>query len=406
MLKIVLLTVAVTIAVSPTAIPQEKESAEEILQYFPQETYVAISYVNREAAARAESYQLYEQYAGKIGPGSDFVYNPLKNVLSGEEVWLAKAVFSNHKEVEMILQQSSDDNIYAERAEKLREKYPNMKGLSVRRNQDDGSTIATALIESGDTLLVLRYDDLSGAMKQALEQGKIEKTDTVLFGKPVFSTKGRSMTKESRQFFACVSDAGELLVAGRLENLKRMLATAAGQELDVLANPAHVDLIDLIPDLGQMWSVNYNQRDPEELRERMEKQGQRDEDIEEILERYRREPQYRIITVSLADVATIKTILAYRNEDDAEAGLAIQPKNRQFQSYNEDAPELIAAHKRMYNLMLENTSLKRSDTWVVETTVLDKKLFDAAVDMENALNDWRKQQEQKQMKQKEEKDKG
>jgi hypothetical protein len=221
---------------------QKSSAIEELFTWFPIGDYRAFTYVDLAGLERAETYIVFDTYF----KASDLLFDDrlIPPHLKGQyNVKIGAAIAqARYKKGES----------WVDFAKKS---YEEQKELAKKGE-------IPKPVENDDYLVVWQFDDLDSLIKEALKNGEIDTTEEVILDRQVYAFSTPPM---SGMRYAYATLTQEFLTASKPENLRAMIAAGMGLELNLLDNEANLDLIDLIPHLGQFWTITnhyYQFRNP------------------------------------------------------------------------------------------------------------------------------------------------
>ncbi len=337
---------------------EERMTPEEIFAWFPSGSYTALKHADLERARAGKGWE------------------------ASQEMQAAIAEISNYSTMNWLpLSFRESCNSYT-MAEPLRVKIDK----SAFEDLSEGSRPRPFLSRRAH-LCVYRFDSLPDLVKGALEAGEISDTGLSYRGLKVFSYGGINYIGERTKMFAAAAFGLEWLVAEDLDSLRLMIATGLQSHSSILDEDVMADLLEIIPDLGEAWSIGIPGPYSKLQQEYYLRNGQTEEDLKEWREEDLRQPIYYFSTIFFADGYTQETIHWYVDEERAAGG-----KSHTFsQRPSKDDEE--REHKK---LMIERQTVEVVGNLCIITTVYDQELIEATVKYDLAQAEyWKKQEQEK-----------
>jgi hypothetical protein len=342
-----------------TALAQEKLSPEEIFAWFPSGTYTGLKHADLEKARAGKGWEVSQKI--QVAFSGIFSYNTLN--------WLPPSFREFCNSYTM--------------AEPLRVKIDK----SAFKDYEEGSQQRPFLARRAQ-LCVYRFDSLTDLVAGALKTGEISDTGVSYGGLEIFSHEGINYTGERKEMFAAAFGL-EWLVAEDPGSLKLMIATGLQSHPSIMDEDVMADLLEIIPDLGEAWTIGLPGPYSELQQEYYRRQGC----LEEYLEKWREEdlqqPIYYFSTMFFADGYTEREIHWYVDEERAAGG-----KSRTFSQ----RPSKDDEEKEYKELLIKRQITEVVDNLCIITTVFDEELVEASVKYGLAQVEYWKKKEQEQKK--------
>ena len=234
---IVLLIVMLSISLAPA-----QEKLEETLRWFPGEDYSFIGHYELDKVKT-------EEFENLLKRGYDSVMSHYKNqYLLPEHLFSLADSFTCGKFAKVKIQNLSE----------TRKKFKNNAFIHTSPNsrlvQTEIGGYEFLFSEEGYMLFIYRYLDLASALKKAVSEGELEKTDKSIAGNLIYSFRGTGMSrKKESTFYALPTSTGELLVAASIKLLKKMYEAGLVAEEAFIRSDKYQLLKDFSGDMGLAW---------------------------------------------------------------------------------------------------------------------------------------------------------
>lgn len=227
----------------------------------------------------------------------------------------------------------------------------------------------------GETMRVWRFSDLDTILKSALKRGEIDAIGESMFDRPIYRFRTEVTDSEC---FAFATITQEFLTATKLENLKLMIDAGYGQEMNFLDYEENAKLIDIIPMLGQYWTIAYGPLSARKQFEYMEKRGFPEEKLDEIRDLMENGLLFSFDTLILSDQIVKKSIYMYKSDDLDKYGGAGVPKPKNY--------PLIPEPRRTYVMLNDKRKKCEADgNLEMVTVVYDEELLEAQKEVKSHL---------------------
>lgn len=374
--KFIIAFLFILIASTVTSFAQERTRAEDILRYFPEGTYGDISHDEELSAPEAKAWKLYKTYQDKmwaLSPNGRS-YGELPAIFNKEAASHTKATLFVQRKLSETFKIGDEPAEVTDIHRKIKKKYPRAQSTYVATPLEERKEQMTvvAIVNDGDTFHVYRYEDLDSLIKEALKSGEIERTDELILERPVYTCKGKNTRwGHDQQFFLYATPFNELLAAGRLENLKKMIAAGEGQMENMLVNSAYIDLLDLIPNMPGRWSVRFGVDRFGWRVEQLEAQGVSEQKINKYKEDRKKRELYTASYMKIDDKIQQLSVTVYEKEEHAIG--AMNRKRPNTRRSPKTPKEFLA-----WLAMRENkTSTKRDGKRIIKTLTQDEEYLEA-----------------------------
>jgi hypothetical protein len=338
---------------------QETLRADDILRWFPYGDYSDIKHKDFLRLAKGEAYPLYEEFLDN--PDMETEINILPETL--------------RKEI---------DSYTTAKLLKLKKRKLPAEIIPPDVKDSGGRPVElrsiTFMSNEGEELAVYRYTALDLLVEEAFKKGEIITTDYTYEGRPIFSF--RSAEDREKEYFAYAEATGELAVASDLQLLLAMAASGTGQDLNILDDETYIDIIDLIPDLGQVWRIHHMRSVFAHISEKMAADGTGEEKLDARDEALERAPQLNIEHWTVEEQIVQREITAYADEESAEKAMSAQQRRIFFG----EAPGEVKDH--LDNLEISSKTTLEGNL-IVKTIIYDEKLLRSAQAYNKAMNDIR-----------------
>lgn len=391
------------VTMTPVSWSQEVSKAVELLRYFPEGEYRLLTNNDFSQVSQEEAYPLFKWMSTKfseVGGGRfSFQRSPLPKALQDKEISFTTAFLENVSIKEITVKQPENRRETFRQFRELRQKHPGFYGIDSRGEADDDGNLTLSIrINEGGRLYVLRYEDVNSFVEEALKEGLITLSGKKINKLPVYAFENESRRTGTSKHFAYATPFNELLLAPKIPLLRKMVAAAEGAEPNLLENPRYVDLIDIVPEMGQSWNIIYARLDEEGNIETQSRSGrltgrrlsQREEDLEST-------PIFRAMTLIVGTDVKQVNIEIYTSEEYAEQGMNKARQSFGRANQNETLQNMLALRK-------EKTETSRDGKWVYRTLTYDrdfiKKTADLQEDLRNEMEErraeWQKRREENQ----------
>ena len=189
-----------------------------------------------------------------------------------------------------------------------------------------GSVFVGAIVDNGAVtvsnigarLFVYRYADLDSLISSALKSGEISRTDQTYERQPIYRYSYKDTKDRELEDFLYATPTQELLVAEKLSHIRAMIDAGLGVELNLLDEGAYIDLIEMAPDLGQRWQLDYFKTHFMRLIETMEEKGEAESKIAKARETFERGMHYRLDSWEVGEEIVERIILKFGDEETAK----------------------------------------------------------------------------------------
>ena len=247
------ITLLVLFVFSSFAVSQDLKTEDSVFKCFPKGDYFTIDHVNLKAIEESPTLPLFNKYFPdkaklnnlKLSTGVNL--DSLPASLRRDLLSVTTAFFSRVKPI------TDMDNL------KLKKGSSRIRMVS-EVSLDPGTKQVVnkeemVVLDRGVPLTVLRFNDLQQTLRRAIKEGSLVETPSLIEGRNVlelaFSAGGnRSVLK------ALPLGTDSILLAANTKQLKRMAEAAAQSRESLLDDMDYVNLIQMLPDLGAIWSIN------------------------------------------------------------------------------------------------------------------------------------------------------
>ena len=220
--------------------PQDVPKAEDLLRWFPEGTYDAVSHIDIEKFRALKAGEL---VGVRLSPAE---------MAEGSGDSLPLSFFKKYKSItlaHLVKYELAEDETLGETGKEEEGRRERLSPIEISFEDADGNRVFRRFSESGTDLIVFRFDDLRGLIKAAIKSGEISATDILLFEVRVYSFTGR----DGVETYLYPADFEELLVAYSLHDLKSMVEAGYGVSPAMIENPDFAEFEDVFPSLGCIW---------------------------------------------------------------------------------------------------------------------------------------------------------
>ena len=237
-------------------------------------------------------------------------------------------------------------------------------------------------------LYVYRFDELDSLVEQAVKSGEIDPTGKRAFGRPIYSYSAdiQGMREiERKKFFAYATPTQELLVAEELSDIYKMTRAGYGLDPNILDHEDFSELLDLVPELGRLWSATACFKQFRDTLQSMRDKGATEEEIEKTAGKL---PglRWKINAVLLEDEMIKKEIWICSDDDAAQMFF-----DSEIKTYGE-SPGYTTNY---LDVRQKKTRKTLEDNSVVFTTVYDDELLDSIAEMKKLRQEFERAAEEK-----------
>lgn len=354
-----------------TAFAQEDVlTAEEILNWFPLDTYESIYHEETAALRAGKSYGVYKvfgsnSFVARQLPLPDSIKEQLESFTGAQLVRLY---------------------VYVQDPDMGKQKQGSNKMMSV-----DVGGKAYAVESVGEHIWVARLFDPIGVIKKALETGDLAETENSVHREPVYSYRYKDMYKKEETVFFCLMPTGELLIAGDVSLVRRMAAAGLGEEMNITGDPDLKSFEEILPYAGQSayWSSFVPHR--KAVLQKAEKDGADTEAVEKARANMRRFPVY-VFAYDVTGTMIGRRISCYVDEKTAEQVSRPDHRPRTNDPYT--------------NAMFDVQRKTREGSLIIYTIVYEEETVEklkAARDESRKLNEQRRKEREEKAEEKKEK---
>jgi hypothetical protein len=371
-----LLTALLLLSALTTAAAQERPRADEILRWFPFGYYSEITHRDDSLLRTGEAWPLFKEFLDRPDPFSGESALPPSLKEGIESTTVAQLLRLNQHEIK-----AADLKDLGSTEKKSTEKKSEEGAKEEPRpalNELPEGTSLTFMANVGDKLCVCRYDILDTRIEEALKKGEIADTGKRLDGRPVYQFRGEDDQEGYKGVYAYAAPEGELLTAGRLRNLALMVAAGTGREMNILDGEEYLDLIGMVPDLGQKWHAFCSRAMNKSMIEQMRKDGDDEERIAKLEESFAHLSSLHLETVDVGKQITERQIEVYPDEETAR-----EMMNATMQTMAiGQVPDAITQHQRNLDAARMREQV---DNLIITTVIYDRKLLESAKASNDAL---------------------
>ncbi|HUX08338.1 MAG TPA: hypothetical protein VMX35_13615 [Acidobacteriota bacterium] len=376
--RISCLALALVVSFGMAVAGQERPRADNILRWFPYGYYSHIEHRDDTLMQQGEAWQLFKDFLDRPDPFSGAAALPpsLKDGIEARttaQLLRLKQRMLNSSDLEDLFTEEDEPEEKNEEAGEEKEAGEKERPSSI----PEGMTF-TFMENVGDRLGVYRYELLDPQIEEALRASEIVDMGRRINERPIYRFSSRDESGD-KGAFAYATAGGELLTAGRLRNLALMVAAGTGQEMNILDSEDYLDLIVLVPELGQQWRAICHRAMQKSMLEEMERKGGDQDTIEQRRESLERGSRLSINTTDVGEQITERDIEVYLDEETAKATLDISIR-REIAIGN--TPDEMKEHQQNVKAARK---IEQVDNLVVTTIVYDRKLLESAKASNDAL---------------------
>lgn len=376
--------------------PNDGAELEEILRYFPYVGYQEIYHKDFDALRKSENAKTFSRLFEPEHPLLNMVVEALPQ--------------KSRKGIASITVAKTKDTVvfYPDPTKKDARGLPFVKELSTEegRKKFRGARISmfeqdklTLFANIGDVIAVVRYGD-----NPAMFEVGMGTITTLIDGKPAYQ-------KAEGGFYFYPADNGEMLVARKLEDLKRMLAASKGEMPGVMEMTNLNELPSYKQDLGQIWQL-MNFSNNYEFERQYYTNKVSDPNVPDKLK-----TNYNVILTNIKRVEKLQPIVFIVNTykvgkeiekvtmelcGDAEAGKRRFDKSWTntrtrpdwgFSTYMRNYGN-VPASKEFHDALEKKVTRKLDKNLIIATAKIDDKLLATARKAKEGIDDWRQQQKE------------
>lgn len=370
------LSLVLTTLTASLSFAKESNKAEDLLRYFPEGQYVYIVHMINSESVHSDNPQVkrYLKFKKRTSSFIAQLRQRLPEIFYSTDfsVTIAKLNHYITKTERVDAPEGMKNDVF----DKIRAKYPRSRGGTY--NMLEGGVAEVSInINVGDELCVYRIQDLQPMLKKALANGDISVTDQKIFELPVYTMRGRYNRLENKQFYLYATHFDELLTAGKMESVKKMVETGEGLITNMLLQEEYVDLADVIPDLQGEWQLSCSARGADLYTEIGGKSGTARDLLEMDLEEEERKrletmvdsvPLFSIRYVEFSDKILSKEIKIYTKEEHARRAYSPHPPMLEMP----DSVKVPESVLKMQKLVRARTSIVLDGRRIIKTVVMDE----------------------------------
>ena len=375
---IVCLALFLVISIGSVSSAQERPRADEILRWFPYGFYSHIEHRDDTLLQQGESWQLFKDYLDRPDPFAE--ENALPPTLQEGIEARTMAQLLRLKQHE--LSAATLKEFALNEADAKKEDKATVEG----KEEDQGNeplripegTNMTIMSNVGDRLNVYRYDILDTRIEEALKKGEIADSGRRINERPIYRFRSRDESGD-KGIYAYATVEGELLIATRLRNLALMVAAGTGAEMNMLDSEDYLDLIGLVPELGQKWQAFCSRAMNRSMIEQMRKDGEEEEKIAGLEENFGRDASLHVETVDVGEQIVERRLEVYADEETARE---MMNKGMQRRLTIGQIPDEVEQHEHSLDAARKTEQV---DNMIVTTVVYDRKLLESAKASNDAM---------------------
>lgn len=322
---------------------QDAARGEELLKWFPQGKYMMVSHRDDLRLAQGDAFELYKQFfepaepteknkkqAGKKGDkegdmekpgGGAFFARSVASISAGrilpkDSLDIPPALLEGLYSVTVASPLSLIDEPEGEN--------DRVQTFALEKEGDDGEEGGTQMgvfIMEKSNMGVYRYHDLDTTIADALKKNQIARVGARIAGRPIYSFINAKNGHREQSQYAWASDTGELIVASDRKTLRKMILAGHGRMQRLTDEPAYVDLVTLLPELGAKWTMHILMDMNRQMATAFEDQGMDDEKLEMMRDRQNKTPALQIESLDVGERLVSKSYRVYEEADAAEAAM-------------------------------------------------------------------------------------
>lgn len=369
-------------------------SADELLSFYPADTYRRISFESVEVSKSEESYPFYRWMTEQLDRARKKYfknYNPqTDNALAESMRFSTIATVAHRRFIEFDIPREFDVVNYKKGRDELSKKYK--KALPIETiDKEKKKMIVYGVVEiENRTLQVYHLYDVQGAIKAAIAEGSMSETGEKRQGKPIFKYSQKNARSESTTY-AWPTDTGELLMADSVEGLDSMIETIRGVRASILSQREYLEAFEMIPDLGHSWTIASfeNMRWRDELTLDYVTDDKMKENLRDSISN---SPLFRITNQSLDDTYTLTSIDLFENIDIAAQRLELYKKQSARLRRMLNRPSLSKKVNEMQVFMAENTEYKQKGAAIIGEFTYDQEYVKMMEKRYQAISKYRQKQ--------------
>ena len=360
------LIVSVFLAVSA---PQDVPKAEDLLRWFPDGTYDAVSHVDIEKFRALKGGELVGE---RLSPA-------VMAERSGDSLPLS--FFKKYKSItlaHLVKYELAEDETLGETGKAEEGRRERLSPIEISFEDADGNRVFRRFSEGGADLFVFRFDDLEGLVKAAVKSGEISATDILLYEVRIYSY----ISRDGEETYLYPADFEELLVASSLHDLKSMVEAGYGVSPAMVENPDFAEFEDVFPSLGCIW-INRDSA----LRFRLQyRAADKLGAPEALLKVYKKKldavAPMDILSWNFGDHVTELWVRVYEDEDAAEERYGEETANfvRAYTPRAGASPQVVD----YFNDVRRKTSLRLEGRAVIIETIKDAELLEKEAELKRS----------------------
>ena len=346
--------------------PQDVPKAEDLLRWFPEGTYDAVSHIDIEKFRALKGGELVGE---RLSPA-------VMAERSGDSLPLS--FFKKYKSItlaHLVKYELAEDETEGEGGKAEEGRRERLAPIEISFEDADGNRVFRRFSESGADLFVFRFDDLEGLVKAAVKSGEISATDILLYEVRIYSY----ISRDGEETYLYPADFEELLVASSLHDLKRMVEAGYGVSAAMIENPDFAEFEEAFPSLGCIW-INRDSA----LRFRLQyrashKLGAPEALLKVYMKKLDAVASMDILSWDFSDPMTEFWIRVYEDEETAEERYGEETANfvRAYTPRAGASPQAVA----YLNDVRRKTSLRLEGRAVIIETIKDAELLEKEAEL-------------------------
>lgn len=389
-------TIAILIvAFSCIVSAQERPKAEDILRYFPVGDYGGITHKDNRPQPDLPALEDWRSFQNDIKRrfGREATYrNPLPKRFNEGEFSLTTAglFYRIYKTVRIKIEKPYEREQLNKAFDKLRRKYPNMRGAREKHLIDKENDLFDVKIymNLGDSFWIYRSDKLIDLVPQTLKVEELVFTEETIHEQPVYKMNPPGGVSRDYGLYCYVTPYNELLISKKLSGIQTMLDVAEGTIPNITEDPRYASLAEVLPELSIEWALSFPQARAQSVLESEIKDGLSDDRVKMEEKNIATQPLVSVSTMVASETLILKQISVYADEEAARKMFNPNPKSY---SYSPVAPEKAA---EFHKYERSRTTWKLDGNWIIESTTYDKEYLQKRLDYYKAMKKARKQKEQ------------